>query len=208
MNEFIKQGGVVMYPLLAFSVIALAIILERFIYLKRIKLEIPERLMNQVKLSIREGNTKEILLLFNKNKSPIYQILAKGIENWENGYPDIEREIEEVKMSELPEMGRRLPLLHFIGIMSPSLGLLGTVTGMIKTFHFLSLQVESQQLAQGISEALITTAFGLSISIPTLAAYYYFMNKIEHIAVHTEKRELELIHYVQKLVEVDAQIQD
>ena len=75
---------------------------------------------------------------------------------------------------------------------------------MIKTFHFLSLNIESQQLAQGISEALITTAFGLSLSIPAFAAYYYFMNKIENVVKHTEKRELELIHFIQKLGNRDA----
>ena len=138
----------------------------------------------------------------------MHHILSSGILAWEKGYQEMEREMEEVKMIVFPRMERHLPMLHFIGKMSPSLGLLGTVTGMIKTFHFLSLNMESQQLAGGISEALITTAFGLGISIPTLAAYYYFLNKLEHIVIHSEKRELELLHYIQRLGDENAQIQD
>ncbi|OFW54179.1 MAG: biopolymer transporter ExbB [Actinobacteria bacterium RBG_13_35_12] len=208
MKVLIEQGGVVIYPLLVASVIALAIIIERFFYFSRIRREIPEKIMQQVKQNLKNGKISESMKLLKKPYNPMYRILFNGILAWEKGYTEMEREMEELKMIVFPRMERRLPMLHFIGKMSPSLGLLGTVTGMIKTFHFLSLNVESQQLAQGISEALITTAFGLSISIPALAAYYYFMNKLEHVVKHTEKRELELIHYVQKLGDRHAQVQD
>jgi len=208
MNLLIEQGGVVIYPLLIASVIALAIIIERFFYFMRIRREIPEKIMQQVKQNIKNGKTEDTLNLLKKPYNPIYYILFNGIISWKKGHIEMERAMTEAKMIAFPRMEKFLAMLHFIGKMSPSLGLLGTVTGMIKTFHFLSLNVESHQLAQGISEALITTAFGLSISIPTLAAYYYFMNKAEHIVKHTEKRELELIHYGQKLGDENAQVQD
>jgi len=208
MSELIEQGGVIIYPLLAASVIALAIIMERFFYFGRIRREIPDKIMQQVKNYLKNGEIAEAMRLFNHSKNPMHHILSSGILAWEKGYQEMEREMEEVKMIVFPRMERHLPMLHFIGKMSPSLGLLGTVTGMIKTFHFLSLNVESQLLAQGISEALITTALGLSISIPALAAYYFFMNKLEHVVTHSEKRELELIHYAQKLGDVHAQVQD
>jgi len=208
MKLLIEQGGVVMYPLLVFSITALAIIIERFLYFSSIRREIPERFMLQVRETIRTGNIGKALALFNHSRNPVYRILAKGIKNWGKGYQEMEREMEEIKMVEFPRMERHLAMLHFIGKMSPSLGLLGTVIGMIKTFHFLSMNVESQQLAQGISEALTTTAFGLGISIPSLAAYYYFMNKLEYIITHSEKREIELINYAQKLGDDYAQIQD
>ncbi len=208
MNELIKQGGIIIYPLLAASIVALAIILERFIYYGNIKREIPEKVMLQLKDCLKNGEQSKALRLFSHSRNPVHLILSSGILAWERGYEEMEREMEEVKMMVFPRMERRLSMLHFIGIMSPSLGLLGTVTGMIKTFHFLSLNLESQQLAGGISEALITTAFGLSISIPALAAYYYFINKLEHVVTHSEKRELELIHYAQKSGDIHAQIQD
>jgi biopolymer transport protein ExbB len=199
MRVLIEQGGVVIYPLLAASVIALAIIMERFFYFSRISREIPENIIQQVKESLKQGKTQEALKILKKPYNPMYSVLYRGIIVWEEGYIETERAMEELKMILFPRMERHLGMLHFIGKISPSLGLLGTVTGMIKTFHFLSLNVESQQLAQGISEALITTAFGLSISIPALATYYYFMNKLEYVVKHTEKRELELIHYIQKI---------
>jgi len=208
MNELIQQGGVIMYPLLIFSIIALAIMLERFLYFSRIRWEIPERMMQQLREDLRTGNTENALTLFEYSRNPIDRVLTKGIKSWAKGCQEMEREMEEMKMLEFPRMERRLAMLHFIGKMSPSLGLLGTVIGMIKIFHFLSINVESQQLAQGISEALTTTAFGLIISIPTLAAYYYFRNKLEHIINHSEKREIELINYAQKLGDGYAQIQD
>ncbi len=208
MKLLIEQGGVVIYPLLVVSVIALAIIIERFFYFSRIRREIPEKIMQQVKQNLKNGKTEDTLNLLKKPYNPIYRILFEGILAWEEGYIEMERAMQELEMIVFPRMERYLPMLHFIGKISPSLGLLGTVTGMIKTFHYLSLNVESQQLAQGISEALITTAFGLSISIPALAAYYYFMNKLEHVVKHTGKRELELIHYVQKLGDRNAQVQD
>lgn len=208
MNELIQQGGVVMIPLLVFSIIALAIILERLIYFVRIKREISERVMDLAKEGMKKRNTKDVLKLLGISKNPIDRIIMRGIKNWESDFQEMEREMEEMEMVEFSKMERYLPILHFIGKMSPSLGLLGTVTGMIKTFHFLSLNVNSQQLAQGISEALITTAFGLMISIPSLAAYYYFINKLEQVITHSEKREIELIHFAQKLGNHYAQIQD
>lgn len=199
MNEFFRQGGMIMYPLLVFSVLAVAVILERFIYFVGVRREIPDKTMNIAKENLKRGNIQDTVALFNHSNNPIHRILGKGVENWINGSQEMERVMEEMERVEFSKMERYLPMLHFIGKMSPSLGLLGTVTGMIKTFHFLSLNVESEQLAQGISEALITTAFGLVISICSFAAYYYFVNKTDHVIGHVEKRVLELIHYFQKL---------
>jgi len=204
MIEFIKQGGIIIYPLIAASIIALSIILERFFYFWGIRREVPEKTMRQVKQFLKSGKVREASSSFRHSRNPVHRILKAGVMNWEKGSAEVERVMDEIKMLEFPRMERHLAMLNFIGKVSPTLGLLGTVTGMIKTFHFLSLNVESQQLAQGISEALITTAFGLTISIPTLAAYYYFFNKLEHIVKHSEKREMELLHLVAKMGENNA----
>jgi biopolymer transport protein ExbB len=204
MRVLIEQGGIVIYPLLALSVIAFAIVIERFLYFIRIKNNIPENIILQIKENLREGEPEEAVNILKKTHNPMYHVLYNGIKVWKEGYIEMERAMEESKLLVFPRMEKNLAMLHFIAKTSPSLGLLGTVTGMIKTFHFLSLNIESQQLAQGISEALITTAFGLSLSIPAFAAYYYFMNKIENVVKHTEKRELELIHFIQKLGNRDA----
>jgi len=155
--------------------------------------------MIAIKENIRLNKKNDALKICNDIKNPIGKILKKGIYHLNDGVEEMYQQMDEVKLHEFPKYERHLGLLSFIGKISPTLGLLGTVTGMIKTFHYLSLNVEAQQLAEGISEALITTAFGLIISIPSLGAYYYFTSKFEQMVTHTEKREIELTNYVRKL---------
>ncbi|HOF03386.1 MAG TPA: MotA/TolQ/ExbB proton channel family protein [Atribacterota bacterium] len=204
MKDLIAQGGIVMYPLLAISIIALAITMERFFYFSRISQDIPETIVQQIKENLKQGEIEKVIRLLNKPHNPMYYILCNGIQLYKEGHIETERAMDELKMKFFPKMEKHVNMLQFIAKISPSLGLLGTITGMIKTFHFLSLNVESQQLAQGISEALLTTALGLSISIPALAAYYYFTNKIEHIIKNTERVELILVNHIQKLGENSA----
>ena len=206
MRVLVEQGGVVIYPLLASSIIALAIIVERFFYFIRIRREVPEAVILQIKEGIKKDRSEQILKVLKNHYNPVYHVLYSGVLVWKEGYAKMEEAMDESKTLLFPRMERNLAVLHFIGTMSPSLGLLGTVTGMIKTFRFLSLNMAAPQLAQGISEALITTAFGLSVSIPALAAYYYFINKLEYIIQHIENREVELIRYVQNLGEEHAKI--
>ena len=168
MKVLIEQGGIVIYPLLTLSVITLAIIIERFFYFIRIRKKIPERLMAKIKNNLKHSNSVGEISFLKDSLNPICPVLYSGILAWRENSLEVERAMEETKLIEFPKMEKNLTMLHFIAKISPSLGLLGTVTGMIKTFHFLSLDIESQLLAQGISEALITTAFGLSLSIPLL----------------------------------------
>jgi len=198
MYSILQQGGTIIYPLLFISIVALAIILERFFKYYRIPKEIPDDFMIAIKENIRLNKKNEALKICNDIKNPIGEILKKGIYHLNDGVEEMYQQMDEAKLHEFPKYERHLGLLNFIGKISPTMGLLGTVTGMIKTFHYLSLNVEAQQLAEGISEALITTAFGLIISIPSLGAYYYFISKFEQMVTHTEKREIELTNYIRK----------
>ncbi|MCK5768110.1 MAG: MotA/TolQ/ExbB proton channel family protein, partial [Candidatus Atribacteria bacterium] len=157
-----------------------------------------DNFMLNIKENIRLNKKDEALNICDNIKNPIGKILKKGIYHLNDGVVEMYQQMDEAKLHEFPKYERHLGLLNFIGKISPTMGLLGTVTGMIKTFHYLSLNVEAQQLAEGISEALITTAFGLIISIPSLGAYYYFLSKFEQMVTHTEKREIELTNYVRK----------
>ena len=199
MVSILQQGGAVIYPLLFISIIALAIILERFFVYCRVPKKIPDNFMLTIKENIRLNKKNEALNVCDNIKNPIGKILKTGIYHLDDGIEEMVQQMDEVKLSEFPKYEKHLGFLNFIGKISPTLGLLGTVTGMIKTFHYLSLNVEAQQLAEGISEALITTAFGLIISIPCLGAYYYFISKFEQMVTHAEKREIELINQVRKI---------
>lgn len=196
MQYLIARGGIVIYPLLLSSLIALTIILERFYRFIRVPKRLSDDLMEKVKEKIMYNKIEEAAYICESNKGPIGKVLKRGVLNSNKEPEEIEKMMEEIKWEEFPRLEKGLEALHFIGKISPSLGLLGTVTGMIKTFHVLSLNGEPQQLAGGISEALITTAIGLIISIPSLGAYYYFVNKIQQMLTHTEKREIELINFL------------
>lgn len=195
MGYLLSRGGIIIYPLLISSLVALTIIIERFYQFIRLPRQLSDSLMEEIKENIALKKYDEAASLC-EGKGPTARILRRGIINAHKDPEDMEKLMEELKWDEFPRLERHLEILNFIGKMSPSLGLLGTVTGMIKTFQALSLNGESQQLAAGISEALITTAVGLIISIPTLGAYYYFFNKIKQMINHTEKREIELINFI------------
>ncbi len=195
MQFLITKGGIIIYPLLLSSLVAVTIIIERFYQFIRVPKQLSDKLMEEIKENIRLKKYKEAACLC-ESEGPTGKILKRGIINIDKSPEDIEKLMEEVKWDEFPRLEKRLEALNFIGKISPSLGLLGTVTGMIKTFQVLSLNGEPQQLAGGISEALITTAVGLIISIPSLGAYYYFINKINQMIKHTEKREMELINFM------------
>jgi len=208
MTNILQQGGIMIYPLLFVSVIALTIILERFFKYLLLPQDIPDDFMSEIKENIRLNKNDKALKICEDIRNPIGRILKRGILHIGGGCEEMYQEMDEAKMHEFPRYERNLGLLSFIGKISPTMGLLGTVTGMIKTFHYLSLNVEAQQLAEGISEALITTAFGLMISIPSLGAYYYFTSKFEKMLTHTDKREIELTNFVRKSGVADAKIPD
>jgi biopolymer transport protein ExbB len=199
MQYLLAKGGVIIYPLLLCSLVAVTIIIERLYKFSKISQRLSDDLMIKIKEKIKANKIEEAVKICGEVKGPIGEILKKGILNIDKEANEIEEQMAEVELEEFPKLENYLGLLNFIGKISPSLGLLGTVTGMIKTFHVLSMNGEPQQLAGGISEALTTTATGLIISIPALGAYYYFTNKLQKIVVHTEKREKELINFVKEV---------
>ncbi|GAB6100483.1 MotA/TolQ/ExbB proton channel family protein [Halanaerocella petrolearia] len=199
MKYLLAQGGAIIYPLLVSSLVSLTVIIERSYQFFRISTTLSDSLMEQIKEQIKEGKISQAVQLCEQEEGPTAKILKEGINNYDKETKRVKKRMEEVKLAEFPKLEKYLGVLNFLGKITPSLGLLGTVTGMIKTFHILSLNGAPQQLAGGISEALITTAAGLAISIPTLAAYHYFINKLQQMVTHTEKREVELINYISEV---------
>lgn len=195
MEYLLEKGGIIIYPLLLSSVVSLTVILERFYHFLRTPKFIKDSMMRKIKNRMQTGDVKQAASICEKNGGPVGKVLKRGILNLNKDPENVMKLMEEVKWEEFPKLEKRLGLLNFIGKISPTLGLLGTVTGMIKTFHVLSMNGQAQQLAGGISEALITTAVGLIISIPTLGAYHYFTAKIQSMVNHTEKRIMEIINF-------------
>ncbi|MBO2520376.1 MAG: MotA/TolQ/ExbB proton channel family protein [Firmicutes bacterium] len=194
MLEIIIRGGPVMYPLLLCSVIALAITLERIWYLMRTRTD-AEELMEDVKLCLQEGKLLEAMQLLKRTKGPVAAILSEGIAYSDRSKDEIRERLEEVGNEEIFKMERGLGVLSAIVTISPMLGLLGTVTGIIRSFRVLGstgIETNPAALAAGIAEALITTAVGLVIAIPSLAVYHWLTSMIERRVREMSRRALEL----------------
>lgn len=195
MLEIIKAGGWIMVPIIGCSVVALAIILERLWTLQRRRV-LPEDLTRQVWewVSRNELNHKHILEL--QGGSPLGQILAAGLQNRHRDRQVMKESIEDTGRHVVHELERYLSLLSTIAAVSPLLGLLGTVTGMVKIFASLSASGtvgDPAALAGGISQALITTVGGLWVAIPCLVAYRYLRDRVDGLVVSMEKEAITLV---------------
>mgnify|MGYP000026368464 CR=1 FL=1 len=182
MFEFFLKGGFLMWPILLCSVIAFAIVLERLWYFRRIKINVGN-LIAQVKRLLQEDKLEEAEKLCRETPGPVAHILAVGIHIHKRAYPEKERIISRAGSRELRKLEKNLRGLGIIAHISPLLGLLGTVTGMIKCFmkiQELGGRVDASVLAGGIWEALITTAAGLSVAIPAIIFYHYFEGKVDN----------------------------
>lgn len=195
MLAFLEKGGVLMYPLLICSILTLAIILERFFNLRREKLFLPE----VTKFIDSLLDTKELpkaLELCHKHPAPLTNVIKAGIDNRHLEREQIKEAIIDAGRQEVPVLEKNLIVLGTIAGISPLLGLLGTVTGMIKVFQVISAQGVGQAsaLAGGISEALITTATGLAIAVPALVAYNYYLHKAQGLILELEKYSQQLLN--------------
>ncbi len=196
MLEILVSGGPVMIPLFLCSVIAVAVSLERVWYLVRSRVDTDD-LMEDIKLSLGQGKVLEAMQLAKKSKGPVAALLSAGISYYDHDKEDIKERLEEVGKEEIYKMEKRMSLLDTIVTISPLLGLLGTVTGIINSFNVLGALEGIDQpaaLSIGIAEALITTATGLIIAIPTMALYSYLSSLIDRNIAEMSKRSTELIN--------------
>jgi len=195
--DLLKPGGIVMFPLLLCSVLALAIIIERFWTLRLSRLA-PKSTVNELWgwIKRKELNAKKLREL--KEAAPIGRILAAGLANAKHGREIMKESIQEEASHVVHEMERFLTALGTVAAIAPLLGLLGTVIGMIKVFAQLELEGagNAAALAGGISEALITTAAGLTVAIPALIFHRYFSRRVDEIVVDMEQDALRLVEIV------------
>ncbi|MCG6871650.1 MAG: MotA/TolQ/ExbB proton channel family protein [Gammaproteobacteria bacterium] len=209
MFELVKSGGWLMVPILACSVIAMALVAERLWTLRR-KYVIPPNLLQQVRqvLQHREISTDKVRLV--SESSPLGRILAVGLANRDQGREVLKESIEETGRHVVHELGRYLNMLGTIAAITPLLGLLGTVIGMIKVFAAItSVGVgDPTVLAGGISEALITTAAGLTVGIPSLMFHRFFRARVTELTVNMEQASLHLVEFIQGQRETGPAIQE
>ena len=194
MIEWFKSGGIMMYPLLLCSILALAIIIDRFICLRRKKILIPE-IVNLVEHFFSKQDVDLARNICAKYKGPLSNLIRLTLENSALEHNEIRELLEDQGRQEIRELERGLSLLETIAVVSPLFGFLGTVLGMEKVFNVIkALGVgQAAALSGGIAEALITTIAGLFIGVPALIFYNYFNGKAENYVLDIEKHSNSLL---------------
>lgn len=193
MWSLIQAAGWPIWPLLAASVIALALIFER-LYSLRQGVVAPPGLVDQVLAEYRQTGATHELLLKTAQRAPLGRLLAAGLANVKSPRPVMKEAIEEVGRVVIHELERFLTTLGTIAAMAPLMGLFGTVVGMIEIFGSQTAAGSNPiQLAHGISIALYNTAFGLVVAIPAMIFYRHFRAKVDALVVEMEQQATKLV---------------
>jgi biopolymer transport protein ExbB len=204
--EIIKAGGWVMWPILLCSVLAMAIIAERLWVLRRRRIA-PPGLALQALQWAREGklDTRRIQAL--RDGSPLGRLLAIGLLNRHHERAILQESIEDVGRLVIHQLERYLNTLGTIATISPLLGLLGTVFGMIRVFNVMTLKGagDPSALAGGIGEALITTAAGLLVAIPAVIFYRYLRGRVDELVLVMEHESMKLVEVLMGQRERDGE---
>lgn len=193
MLALIEAAGWPIWPLIIASVLALAIIFERFYTLRRPRV-MPENLLEQTLTNLRQnGVTADLVRALSEN-SPFGQILASGLRNAGIGRELMKESLEETGRAVAHELDRYLMSLGTIASVAPLMGLLGTVIGMVEIFGSQTPTGGNPAvLAHGISVALYNTAFGLIVAIPSMIFYRYFRGRVDAYLVEMEQQAIRLV---------------
>ena len=194
MLEIIQAGGWLMLPIIACSIVAAAIIMERLWTFQQ-KRVLPQDLTAQAWQWVKADQLDPEHLQTLHQSSPLGQVLAAGLANRDTSREIAKESIEDTGRHVVHELERYLNPLGTIAVVSPLLGLLGTVIGMVKVFAAITANGVGNPgiLAGGISEALITTAAGLTVAIPSLIGYRYLRGRVDSLVVHMEKEAMKFL---------------
>ncbi|MFT5484012.1 MAG: biopolymer transport protein ExbB [Halieaceae bacterium] len=208
MYELVSAGGWLMLPIIFCSIVALAIVVERLWTLNPNKVA-PPHLLSTLWQQIKDGELDAERLKTLRQSSPLGKILAAGLANSRHGRDVMKESIAEAASHVIHELERYITTLGTIAAVSPLLGLLGTVVGMIKVFNEIMVQGTGNAavLAGGISEALITTAAGLSVAIGAVVMHRYFIRRIDDIVVGLEQETLKLVDALHGAKRVDPKVE-
>jgi biopolymer transport protein ExbB len=195
MLELLIKGGWLTLPILLCSVAGLGIFLERIINYYRLKIE-SAGLLEEVTGAVRKNDFQTALSVTAGNNTPMGRILASGLSVSHEDRAVLETVLDHAIGQEIRDISRYLPALASIRNVAPLLGLLGTVVGMIKAFIVVEEaggQVDASLLAGGIWEAMLTTAFGLSVALPAMIGHNYLISRVDAIEARLEYGAIQLV---------------
>lgn len=199
MWDMIQKGGPVMYLIMLLSIIAFGIVLERIYNLNRARID-AQKFMDEVIKHLKRNKIIEAIEMCNQTPGPIAHIIKAGILKHDRSKPEIREAIDEAAQLEIPRLEKHLPIIATIAHIAPLLGLLGTVSGMIKAFQIIQTKaitmtpVNPGDLSGGIWEALLATLAGLAVAIPTYVAYNYLVNQVDNLVYEMERSATDLVN--------------
>jgi len=195
MFQTIASGGVVMIPLFLCSIIALFVAVERWLYLRNAKVD-TEKLMDKIRAALQRASPAEARGVCEATPGPVAKVLAAVLAHFSLPKDDLREVAKEVGLAQMPILDGHLPVLATMVTVAPLLGLLGTISGLIKIFHVISGGAigDATALSQGIAEALITTFTGLCIAIPFLVVYNSLAGRVDGLLNEIELRVTELLN--------------
>jgi biopolymer transport protein ExbB len=198
-TELFQRGGFIMWPILACSVLALTITIERLLAYRRNRVLDPEGVARITAL-VEAGREDEALTYARARQDPFSRIVRAGLENRPYGLDEVKDAIQNAGRQEVPRLQRFLGALGTIAAISPLLGLLGTVLGMIRLFRDIKMHAvgDPAALSGGIEQALLTTAFGLTVAIPSLVAYNILRDRSENALRALERACLDVVHHLKE----------
>jgi len=186
-----------MYLIILSSVLAFGVVIERIYHLSRARID-ADKFMDDIMNVLKRNKIIEAIELCNSTPGPIAHIVKAGILKHDRSKHEIKEAIEEAGQLEVPRLEKHLPVLATVAHVAPLLGLLGTVTGMIKAFQVIQQKASSMvpvnpgDLAGGIWEALLATLAGLSVAIPTYVAYNYLVSQVDNLVYDMERSATDL----------------
>jgi len=194
MWEVFEKGGYLMYPIALCSILALGIFLERLWVFSRVRREVRD-LAHRVEPLAAKGRLDEATTVCHQSETPMARIFLAALRAAGRSREQVKAVVEETGRREAAPLQRFLPLLATIATIAPLMGLLGTVLGMIRAFNVIAAQGMGTPatLGGGISEALITTASGMTVAIPVILAHRYLSGRLEYLAMEMEEYSLRLV---------------
>ncbi len=177
---YVREGGPVMWPILAFSVVGLALVIERSIVFRRARVDVRGLLAELRRALLLERSAAAAVAACERRAGPVAAMLRAGLARLGRPLEEVDKALESAALYETARLERGLPVLATTANVTPLLGFLGTVTGMIRSFDALARAglADPGAVADGIAEALITTAAGLLVAIPVQVAHNYFLTRV------------------------------
>ena len=206
--DLFQKGGPVMYPIVFCSIVALAVVIDRIYHLRRARVD-TEKFVESISGALRRNRVVEAIDMCEQTPGPVAHILKAGLLKHDRPRQEVRDAIEDAGLFEIPRLEKYLNVLGTVAHVSPLLGLLGTVTGMVSAFQIIQEKasnlgpVNPGDLAAGIWEALLTTVFGLCVAIPSVVAYNWLRTWVNRFVLDMERSATELVNVLSQRREGD-----